>query len=264
MNLSKYLQRIGFEGTPKVDFETLKALQNAHMQQVPFENLDIHYDTYIEVDLEKFYDKVVHQGRGGFCFELNGLFHWALSEIGFEVTMLSAAVVRDNGTYGLALGHLTNMVQLAGQRWLVDVGFGDSFPDPLAFVLDEVQVQQARWYKLSQLSEHQYQYSVSEDEGASYKHWWQFSLTPRQLSDFVDACHYMQTSPDTHFTHKRVCSVSTPEGRLTLSDLTLRTRIGKEQTVEILANEQAFLRVLQERFQITLHKPHTPPLASTQ
>ncbi|HAS44052.1 MAG TPA: acetyltransferase [Microscillaceae bacterium] len=260
MNLSKYLQRIGFEGTPKVDFETLKALQNTHMQRVPFENLDIHYDTYIEINLEKFYDKVVHQGRGGFCFELNGLFNWALKEIGFEVTMLSAAVVREDGTYGLELGHLTNMVQLDGQRWMVDVGFGDSFPDPLAFVMDQVQVQKERWYQFSQLGENRYQYAVSEDEGASYKHWWNFSLTPRQLSDFPSACHYMQTSPETHFTHKRVCSVATPEGRLTLSDLTLRTRIGKEQTIEELADEEAFLQVLRERFHITLHKPHKPPL----
>lgn len=261
MNLTKYFQRIGFEATPKVDFETLKALQNAHMRHVPFENLDIHYDTYIKIDLERFYDKIVHQNRGGFCFELNGLFNWALKEIGFEVTMLSAAVVQDDGSYGLEMGHLTNMVHLNGKRWLVDVGFGDSFPDPLEFVLGKIQVQQERWHKLSQLSENKYQYSVSEDEGKSYKHWWNFSLTPRQLDEFPEACHYMQTSPKTHFTHKRVCSISTSNGRLTLSDLTLRTRIGKEQTIEPLANEQEFLQVLQERFNITLHKPYKSPLA---
>lgn len=263
MNLPKYLQRIGFNGTPKADFQTLQALQYAHMHHVPFENLDIHYDTYIKVDLERFYDKIVNHYRGGFCFELNGLFNWALQEIGFEVTMLSAAVVRDNGIYGLELGHLTNMVHLDSKRWLVDVGFGDSFPYPLEFVMDQVQIQQERWYKLAQLSKNRYQYSVSDDQGVTYKHWWQFSLMPRQLSDFPDACHYMQTSPDTHFTHNRVCSLSTSTGRITLSELTLKTRVGLKQTTEILANEREFLQVLKDRFKITLHKAYKPPILHT-
>lgn len=260
MNLSNYLQRIGFEGTPQLNFETLKALQVAHMHHVPFENLDIHYDTYITIDLEKFYDKIVKNHRGGFCFELNGLFNWALREIGFEVTMLSTAVVRDDDKYSIALGHLTNMVYLEGKRWLTDVGFGDNFPYPLEFVMDQIQIQESHWYKFTQLGENTYQYSVSGDKGASYKHWWRFTLTPRQLNDFTEACHYMQTSPETHFTHNRVCSVSTSDGRITLSDLTLKTRIGKEQTIRPLANELEFLKVLKEKFGIILHKPRKPPL----
>lgn len=264
MNLKKYLDRIGFIGTPKADFETLKALQQAHMHHVPFENLDIHYDTYIEVDIEKFYNKVVENHRGGFCFELNGLFNWALKEIGFDVTMLGTAVVNDSGSYGIELGHLTNIVYLDGKHWLTDVGFGDSFPYPLEFILEEVQVQKERWYKLTQLDDTYYQYSVSDDEGITYKHWWRFTLIPRQLSEFNDACHYMQTSPDTHFTHNRVCSLSTSEGRVTVSDLTLKTRVGKEQNVLSLANEEELLTVLKDQFGVVLHKAYKPPLIAAK
>ena len=181
MNIEKYLQRIGFEGTPKPNLDTLKSLHYAHMHHVPFENLDIHYDTYIEVSLERFYQKIVENNRGGFCFELNGLFNWALQQIGFEVTMLSAAVIREDGSYGLPLGHLTNMIHLDNKQWLVDVGFGDNFIYPLEFVTDQIQIQKGRYYKLTQLNDQYYQYSVSDDDGVTYKHWWNFTLTPRKL-----------------------------------------------------------------------------------
>ncbi|EAY28806.1 arylamine N-acetyltransferase family protein [Microscilla marina] len=261
MDLQKYLHRIGFKGSklPLANLETLRLLHYAHMHQVPFENLDIHYNRYIEVDVEKFYKKIVNDNRGGFCFELNGLFNWALRQIGFDVTILAAAVINDQGDYGIPLGHLTNLVALEGKRWLVDVGFGDNFVYPIEFVPDKVQVQKGRYYRLKQLDETYYQYAVSDDGGANYKHWWKFTLTPRQLDDFKGACHYMQTSPDTHFTHNRVCSVSTPQGRITLSDLNFKTRVGKEQTVVALANEQEFLQVLQEQFSIVLHQPYQPP-----
>lgn len=264
MNLEKYLQRVGFmgDGLPKANLATLRALHYAHMQHVPFENLDIHYSTYINVDIEQFYKKIVENGRGGFCFELNGLFNWALKQLGFDVTMLAAAVINDEGNYGIPLGHLTNLVTLEGKQWLVDVGFGDNFVYPIEFVLDQVQTQKGRYYHLSQLNDTDYQYAVSDDEGQTYKKWWRFTLTPRQLSDFKEACHYMQTSPKTHFTHNRVCSISTPEGRVTLSDLSLKIRKGKAQTVEKLPNEQAFAQVLKERFNIVLHKSRKSPFSA--
>jgi N-hydroxyarylamine O-acetyltransferase len=264
MNLEKYLRRIGYVGNdlPTANLETLRVLHYAHMHHVPFENLDIHYGTYIKVDLEEFYKKIVDNNRGGFCFELNGLFNWALRALGFDVTMLAAAVINDEGNYGIPLGHLTNLVTLEGKQWLVDVGFGDNFVYPLEFVLDKVQVQKGRYYRLSQLNATDYQYSVSDNEGETYKHWWRFTFVPRQLADFSEACYYMQTSPKTHFTHNRVCSISTPEGRLTLSDLSLKTRQGKEQTVVKLADEQAFNQALNDNFGIVLRKPRQSPFAA--
>jgi N-hydroxyarylamine O-acetyltransferase len=142
------------------------------------------------------------------------------------------------------------------------VGFGDNFVYPLEFVLDKVQVQKGRYYRLSQLNATDYQYSVSDNEGETYKHWWRFTFVPRQLADFSEACYYMQTSPKTHFTHNRVCSISTPEGRLTLSDLSLKTRQGKEQTVVKLADEQAFNQALNDNFGIVLRKPRQSPFAA--
>lgn len=265
MNLEKYLQRIGFVGNnlPKANLDTLKALHYAHMHHVPFENLDIHYGTYIKVDVAQFYRKIVENNRGGFCFELNGLFNWVLKQLGFKVTMLAASVINDESNYGIPLGHLTNLVTLEGKQWLVDVGFGDNFVYPLEFVLDKVQVQKGRYYRMTQLNDTDYQYSVSDNEGGTYKHWWRFTLVPRQLADFEEACHYMQTSPKTHFTHNRVCSISTSEGRLTLSDLSLKTRKDKEQTVINISDEQAFNKVLKDSFGIVLHKPRQSPFEAS-
>ena len=83
MKLNAYLRRLGWTGTPKVDRETLTGLIHAHLASVPFENLNQQMGIPVSMDLEQIYDKLVHQKRGGWCFELNNLFAWALTELGF-------------------------------------------------------------------------------------------------------------------------------------------------------------------------------------
>src|SRR5688572_25727353 len=96
MNTGDYLSRIGFAGTPAPDLATLRSLQRAHLATVPFENLDIHWHHPIVPDTTKFYDKIVSRGRGGFCYELNGLFNELLRAIGYATRIVSARVF--NGT----------------------------------------------------------------------------------------------------------------------------------------------------------------------
>ena len=126
MNLSDYLKRIGYEGPARADLETLNALIEAHVRTVPFENLDIHAERPMENSVEAAFDQIVTRGQGGWCYEMNGLFGWGLSEIGFDVTRLAAGVRR--GKLGdAALGnHLCLMVRLDDVDYLVDVGFGGS------------------------------------------------------------------------------------------------------------------------------------------
>jgi len=89
MDVGAYLNRIGFDGAPRQRADTLRALHAAHLETVPFENLDIHLGRPIVLDEAAFFDKIVRRGRGGFCFELNGLFAALLRALGFDVTMLS-------------------------------------------------------------------------------------------------------------------------------------------------------------------------------
>ena len=74
MNISEYLARINYSKSAQPDSKTLHALQLAHMQNIPFENLDIGLGRKINLDLESLWEKIVINKRGGFCYELNGLF----------------------------------------------------------------------------------------------------------------------------------------------------------------------------------------------
>src|SRR5207249_2821365 len=128
--LDAALERIKFEGPTDVSYETLHGLQRAFLLAVPFENLDIHLGKHIEITPAAVYRKVVEQRRGGFCYELNSLFHDLLSDIGFEVIFLGATMMRD-GRPGTPMGHMVLKVDIDGESWLADVGNGKSAREPL-------------------------------------------------------------------------------------------------------------------------------------
>ena len=123
----------------------------SHMLTVPFENLDIvPLRRPIQLSAKALWNKIIVQRRGGFCYELNGQFAWLLKEIGFEVTYLNGRVYNRSGERGRDFDHLTLLVQMPNHsdRWLADVGFGDSFLEPLTFKESEEQTQGLRAYRL--------------------------------------------------------------------------------------------------------------------
>ena len=249
MNISAYLQRLSYTGPITPTAETLRALHLSHLLTIPFENLDIHLGRPIVPDEVAFFRKIVTEQRGGFCYELNGLFAALLQALGFDVTLLSARVAGEDGSFGPEFDHLTVLVQLE-ERWLADVGFGDSFREPLRLDEPGEQVQVGGSYRLSQEGE-AWIYS-SRDEDNVWQPEYRFSLQPRQLADFAPMCHYQQTSPQSHFTQKRICSLATPDGRLTLSDFRLIvTRHGRREEQGI-ADQAAYEAVLRDYFGITL------------
>jgi N-hydroxyarylamine O-acetyltransferase len=130
VNIPAYLDRISYTGPLETTADGLRALHRAHMLSVPFENLDIALGRKIICDEEAILRKIVEQRRGGFCYELNGAFAALLREVGFTVTLLSARVARQDGSYGPDFDHLTLRVDL-DEPWLADVGYGDSFVEPL-------------------------------------------------------------------------------------------------------------------------------------
>lgn len=125
LDLDAYLQRIGYSSPVRADLETLNALHAAHINAVPFENLDVHAGRPVRFSLEAAYDEIVTRRQGGWCFEMNAVFGWALSEIGFVVTRIGAGVRRASlGDEALG-NHLALIVHL-DRDYLVDVGFGSS------------------------------------------------------------------------------------------------------------------------------------------
>jgi N-hydroxyarylamine O-acetyltransferase len=247
--IKPYLSRIHYTSSLEPTFQTLAALHEAHLLAVPFENLDISLGREIILDEAALFRKIVEQRRGGFCYELNGLFASLLRALGFKVTMLSAEVAHASGGFGPAFDHLVLLVQLEEPR-LVDVGFGDSFSRPLLLKETLEQVQDKNAYRL--LRDGPYWTLQQRSADGTWDAQYRFTLQPRRLSDYKEMCRYQQTSPESHFTRQRVCTLMTRRGRVTLSDMRLIITEQGKRHEQALSNQEEYSAALRERFGINL------------
>lgn len=134
MQLQRYFERIKYDGAVEPSVATLASLQEKHVLSVPFENLDVQLGRRLSTRVEDAYEKIVIGARGGWCYEQNGLFGWALSELGFDVTRISASVMRDQRGEASTASHLCLIVKCpeSNTKYLADVGFGGSMIRPIA------------------------------------------------------------------------------------------------------------------------------------
>jgi N-hydroxyarylamine O-acetyltransferase len=249
LNVPAYLGRIDYTGPSTPTLETLRSLHRAHLLTVPFENLDIPLGREIVCEEDAFLRKIVERRRGGFCYEMNGAFAALLRELEFEVTLLSGRVPREDGSDGPEFDHLTLRVD-RDDPWLADVGFGDSFLDPLRLETGLEQPQDGRKFRIVEESRSLHVERAEPD--GTWKRQYSFTLTPRRLDEFAPMCHYHQTSPLSPFMRKRVCTKATPDGRITLSNQKLIvTRQGKKEE-RMLGSEDEWRTGLRDNFDITL------------
>ncbi len=255
MDVTRYLQRLNYTGPTSPTAETLRQLQLAHLQTVPFENLSIHSGEPIVLNDEALFDKIVQRRRGGFCYELNGLFASLLNALGFDVVKLSARVANDKGEFGPDFDHMTLSVTAPDApevRWLVDVGFGDCFNEPLLLDSRAEQQQGERAYRIEAAQDHLL-LSQREREG-EWVPQYRFTMTPHEYSDYEEMCRYHQTSPESHFTKARVCTRLTSEGRITLSAMRLITTKHGVREERMLADDDAYQQSLHDIFGINMRK----------
>jgi len=252
-----YLRRIGFRGATEPSAGSLRALHRAHLYTVPFENLDIHLGRPIVLEVAGLHRKIVEQRRGGFCYELNGLFGSLLRALGYEVSLLEARARMSAGDgFGPPFDHLLLAVRCPGspERWLADVGFGDSFVEPLRLEVAEDQVDATGTYRIEPGDGDLVLLRRAGPSGAwSPEH--RFTTYPHELASFAAMCRYHQTSPRSPFTQRRVCSLATPAGRLTLRDDRLIVTDRGRRTERPVAGEAAFLQALRDHFGIELPGP---------
>jgi N-hydroxyarylamine O-acetyltransferase len=252
MNVPTYLGRIGYQGTPRVDLDTLRILQLLHLRTVPFENLSIHYRQPIVLEEDRLYEKVVVRKRGGFCYELNGLFAWLLRELGFKVGRLAASVCGADGSFGPEFDHMTLLVHLQ-EDFLVDVGFGDSFQEPLRLAQ---RGEQGRGEKTHRIAPDERGYTLHEhstQDGRPIAHpQYRFDRTAHELPAFDAMCRHHQTSAASHFTQKRICSIATIDGRVSLSDLRLIETTPAGRTETVMNSEADVAVALKQYFGIVL------------
>jgi N-hydroxyarylamine O-acetyltransferase len=248
VDVLSYLARIAYSGPTAPNIDTLRAVHRAHLLAAPFENLDIGLGRTIVTDEKLILQKIIEQRRGGFCYELNGAFAALLRALGFQVTLLSARVSRAGGGEGPEFDHLTLRVDLE-EPWLADVGFGDSFIEPLRMNERGEQVDPAGKFRLVSKAERLQLERAEPEKG--WRRQYSFALEPRRLEDFAGMCHYHQTSPNSSFTQNSICSRATIDGRITVSGMEfIITRNGhrEERTLNSAQREQ----VLRDQFGISL------------
>ncbi len=254
MDFVAYLRRINYDGSLEPTPETLRSLHRAHLYNIPFENLDISLKRPITLFRDRLFQKIVVRGRGGFCYELNGLFAELLKSLGFHVTLLSARVTINSSRVPPEFDHLTLLITFqqnqSHERWLADVGFGDSFIDPLPLVSGAEYTQDDYVYQLNEGAPGEWSAKQRKIEGA-WQGMYDFTIIPRQLGDFSRMCRFHQTSPDSGFTKGRICSIATPDGRKTLSEKQLVVTQNGLRTESELSEGQ-YYRVLRDEFGIIL------------
>jgi len=250
MDVRKYLNRIGIDDEdlmPTADL--LRRLQHQHLLHVPFENLDIHWKNRIVPDTGRFYEKVVENRRGGFCYELNGLFNELLREIGFKTKLVSARVATGDGEFSREYDHAAIIAGAGGEEYLTDVGFGAFTAEPLKLELGLEQEDATGKYVVR---EHEDGYLIVLKDGVPE---YIFKPIARELTEFAEMCDFHQTSPESHFTRGKVCSLMTVGGRKTLRDNRFIVTIGTEKTETEIGSEQEFDEMLKREFGIVRNLP---------
>ena len=247
MDRSRYLERIGVDpaavSTP--DRDTLERLQRAHVTGVPFENLAIvghpsSDDRGQGVDLERpaLYEKLVERRRGGFCYELNGLFNWLLAEVGYDVDRVVGAVLQDGEPLPPA-NHLTSIVHL-DQPYVADVGLGVPpmrQPTPMDGTARRDEAGVAWRVVESDRPDADYltQYRVGEDPWSDR---YVFRTEPRPLSYVEATCEYLTSAPESPFTGEPVVSIATGDGYAKLTrDSVERLVDGTVETADVAPAE---------------------------
>lgn len=247
MDATAYLKRFNAYPVEELFLQDLARLQSLHMQHIPFENLDVIRKVPIYLNLETIFEKIVNQHRGGYCYELNGLFHWLLQELGFDAKLISATVLKPDGTAAKADTHAAILVELDAP-YLMDVGFGDSTISPIPLG-GERHTDHSGTYKIEPHDEHFY--NLIREEDGKERILYRFSAEEKKLSDFHEGCVFNQVSDESTFTHDDLVTRATDDGRITLSGNQLtRSKNGEKHKTELSAEEKK--SVLKSEFGIDL------------
>jgi len=245
-SLQDYFRRIGFTGTARADRETLGRVLAAHVCRVPFENIDVQFGQRLTTDTNAALDKIIGQGRGGWCFEQNAVFGWALREIGFEVTRVAAAVMRhEHGDASLA-DHLCLLVRCEDSplTWLADVGFGGSMIMPIE--LAENSFEQAPFQLgLQRLGNDEWRFW--EDAGGG-QFSFDFSTVPANEAALSDRCQILQTDPNSGFVLNLVVQRRATDSQTSLRGRVLQTNGPQGTETRTLVSPEELVTVLSDEF----------------
>jgi N-hydroxyarylamine O-acetyltransferase len=247
-NLPDYFARIGYAGEARADLAGISELMRRQLFSVPFENLDVQAGKIVSLAPEDIVAKIVGQRRGGYCYEVNGLFAMALEKLGVPYRFVAARPmfypVRRPRT------HMALVAEIDGEQWLIDLGFGSyGIRAPLRLTGDGEVRQDHDTYLLSRPNDREYLLQARVD--GAWANQYGFDLSYQEWIDFVPANYLNSTHPDAIFVQKLLVVLHNPEGRAILLGDRLKTVTrGATVTREIPAEDVP--TVLREVFGLTV------------
>ena len=240
LKLKRYFDRIGYRGDTRPTVSTLASLLRRHACSVPFDNLDVQLGRPLTIDVEDAFEKIVGGGRGGWCYEQNGLFGWALSEVGFEVMRVAGAVRRDERGDAALDNHLCLLVREPGAEqpvYLADVGFGGSLIAPMELT-DSEHTQPPYRIRLRSFEERCWRLHEESADGESN---YEFAAKPADEGALAAKCEQLQNDPRSGFVQTLVVQKRLPDAHVCLRGrvLATTTAAGKQSVLLESAEELA-------------------------
>jgi N-hydroxyarylamine O-acetyltransferase len=253
LDLNDYFSRINYQGPTTPSLATLQGIHAAHVSAIAFENLSIQMlqpakDLCpIRLDEEALIEKLIHQRRGGYCFETNELLALALEALGFSVQRLFARVITAGAPRPLS--HKLLLIDIDAQPWIADVGFGNNgLTQAIPLQPDQTFAGKPDPFKLRKERE---LYTLSVQIHAHWLDLYAFNTTAYLPIDYAPANYYTATMPDSKFVQNRICTRPTEDGRITLLNNRLKIRENQHTEVRTVVEEE-ILPLLEHYFGIIL------------
>jgi N-hydroxyarylamine O-acetyltransferase len=243
-SLDRYFARIGYQGKAAATVDTLTNLMRHQLFSVPFENLDVQAGKIVSLVPEDIANKILSQSRGGYCYEVNGLFAMALESLGIPYRFIAARPmfypVKRPKT------HMAIIAEVEGKQWLCDLGFGSyGLRAPLALDRLDTSVQQDHdQFMLTRAGDEFVLKAFVDDAWANQ---YGFNLSPQEFIDFMPANYLNSTHPDAIFVQKLLLVKHHADGRdILLGNRLKRVHCGTVEVQELSDDEVA--DVMRERF----------------
>jgi N-hydroxyarylamine O-acetyltransferase len=244
---------LNYSGVVQPTEDRLEDLHRAQYHTIPFENFDILLGRGISIESAVLFDKLVNRARGGYCFELNGLFLMALKAFGFDARALLARVHKTGTLSGR--GHQISLVSLQGRQWISDVGFGNpNLRAPIPLELDHPTTHDGQTFRLMDAGYFFIMLQTLNDDQ------WQdlYSFDSRHVcpGDIAIGNHFTSTHPSSSFTFAMVAALPIHDGVITLFNNTLKILTADKEQVRELPEGQLYIDALKDHFGIELDAPY--------
>lgn len=239
--IEDYLKHLG-ASYQKPSLAYLIELQQKHVSRVPFENIDVVCDVELSLELDYLQEKVFIRRHGGFCYELNWLFFNLLKHLGFEVSLMKGQVYSTKGIPGPEFDHLCLRVDLDNESWLVDVGFGKSFIQPLIISHGYICTKTKFEFQVACIQSGRFEIRSVERNRINSMYF--FDIGEQCIESFYDQFKFKQFSVDSPFRKKLICARYDAQGWYTIKNSVFRYPTGRM----LIESESHLKSILLEHF----------------